>query len=67
MVNTEKLRGRIVEENKTIQKLAPICGYSAYTLGKMIANKTPMTLEVSKTLAEELNIKKGEISDFFYK
>lgn len=67
MVNTEKLKGRIVEERKTIQILAPKCKYSAYTLGKMISNKTPMTLEVSNILVEELNIKREEIPDFFYK
>lgn len=67
MVNTEKVRGKIVEENQTIQKLAPKCKYTAYTLGKMIANKTPMTLEVSKILAEELHIDRKEIPDFFYK
>ena len=67
MVNTEKVKGRIVEENQTIQKLAPKCGYSAYTLGKMISNKTSMTLDVSKILAEELHIVREEIPDFFYK
>lgn len=67
MVNTEKVKGRIVEMNTTIQKLAPKCSYSAYTLGKMISNKTPMTLDVSKTLSEELHITREEIPDFFYK
>lgn len=67
MVNTVKVKGRIVEKNKTIQKLAPKCGYTAYTLGKMISNKTPMTLDVSKKLSEELDITNEEIPDFFYK
>lgn len=67
MINTEKLKGRIIEKGKTIQKLAPKCGYSAYTLGKMISNKTPMPLTVSDILVEELNISREEIPDFFYK
>lgn len=67
MINTEKLRGRIIENNTTIYKLAPKVGYSAYTLGKMISNKSKMTIDVSEKLINELDIKEDEIVQFFYK
>ena len=66
MVNTKKIKARMIEKDKNIQKLAPKVGYTAYTLGRMISNKTAMTLDVSKVLMIELDILDEEIPDFFY-
>ena len=65
MINTLKLKGRIAEKGKTIQKLAPIAGCSAYTLGRKIANEAPMTKEEAMILCEELQICNNEFADFF--
>lgn len=66
MINTLKLKGRIAEKGKTIQKLAPIAGCSAYTLGRKIANEAPMTIEEAMILCEELQICNNEFADFFF-
>ncbi len=66
MVNTMKLKGRIVEKNTTIGKLAKKVGYSAYYLGRMISNKAEMPLKVSSILKQELDITNEELTDFFY-
>ncbi len=65
MVNTLKFKGRMAEKEKTIQKLAPIVGCSAYTLGRKIANEAPMTIEEAMILSEELEIYNEEFADFF--
>lgn len=66
MINTAKLKGRIVEKGKTIQTLAPKIPCTPYTLGQKIANETPMHIEELEILAEELEIPKNEISEYFF-
>lgn len=65
MVNTAKIKGRIVEKEKTIQSIAPKIPCSAYTLGQKIANETPINLEEVITLCNELDIKENEFAEFF--
>lgn len=65
MVNTAKIKGRIVEKGKTIQAIAPKIPCSAYTLGQKIANETPMNLEEVIVLCNELDITEGEFAEFF--
>jgi len=65
MVNTSKIKGRMVEMNKTIQSLAPKVGFTPYTLGQQISNKKPMSLETAYVLSEELEIKDNEFAEFF--
>ena len=57
MVNTAKIKGRIVEKEKTIQAIAPKIPCSPYTLGQKIANETPINLEEVMVLCDELDIK----------
>ena len=45
MVNTNKLKGRIVEQGLTIGSLAALIGISPSTLGRKIRNLSDMTLE----------------------
>lgn len=66
MINTAKLRGRIVEKEKTIQSLAPKIPCTPYTLGQKIANETPMQIEEATVLANELDIPDNEIVDYFF-
>ena len=65
MVNTAKIKGRIVEKGKTIQAIAPKIPCSPYTLGQKIANETPINLEEVIVLCDELEIKENEFSEFF--
>jgi len=66
MINSAKLRGRIVEKGKTIQVLAPKIPCSAYTLGQKIANETPMQIEEASILINELEIPQEEIVEYFF-
>lgn len=66
MINSAKLRGRIVEKEKTIGFLATKIPCSPYTLGKKISNETPMTIEEALILIEELEINETEIPDYFF-
>lgn len=65
MVNTAKLKGRIVEKGKTIQLIAPKIPCSPYTLGQKIANETPINLDEVITLCKELDIEENEFAEFF--
>ena len=67
MVNTAKIKGRIVEKGKTIQALAPKIPCSPYTLGQKISNETPINLDEVMTLCAELDIKGEEFAEFFLK
>jgi len=66
MINTTKVKGRIVEKGKTIQVIAPKIPCSSYTLGKKIANKAPMNLNEVAILCNELEIKQEEFPEFFF-
>lgn len=65
MINTSKVRGRIVEKGKTIQSIAPKIPCSPYILGRKIANESPMSLEEASNLSKELDIKEEEFTEFF--
>lgn len=65
MVNTAKIKGRIVEKGKTIQSIAPKIPCSAYTLGQKIANVKPINLEEVMILCDELSISEAEFAEFF--
>lgn len=65
MVNTSKLKGRIVEKGKTIQVIAPKIPCSPYILGRKIANESPMSLEEASILCDELDIEENEFAEFF--
>lgn len=65
MINTQKIKGRIVEKGKTIQSIAPKIPCSPYTLGQKIANESPMSLEEASVLSEELDITENEFAEFF--
>ena len=66
MINTAKMRGRIIEKGKTIQTLAPKIPCTPYTLGRKISNETPMQIEEATILANELEIRDDEIVEYFF-
>lgn len=65
MIDTFRLKLRIMEKKKTIQKLAPKVHLSAYTLGQQISNKKPMNIETAYILCDELDIADKDFSAFF--
>lgn len=65
MINTAKVKGRIVEKGKTIQAIAPKMPCSAYILGKKISNESPMNLDEVMVLCDELDIVMDEFAEFF--
>ena len=65
MINTAKVKGRIIEKGKTIQGIAPKMRCTPYTLGRKIGNETPMNLEEALILSDELQISKEEFAEFF--
>lgn len=65
MINTAKIKGRIVEKGKTIQSIAPKIPCSPYTLGQKIANETPINLDEVMVLCKELDINEKEFAEFF--
>jgi hypothetical protein len=65
MINTAKVKGRIVEKGLTIQAIAPKAGCSAYTMGRKIANEAPINLDEVIILANELEISEKEFAEFF--
>lgn len=65
MINTSKVRGRIVEKGKTIQSIAPKIPCSPYILGRKIANESPMNLEEAIILGNELDISKEDFAEYF--
>ena len=66
MINTAKIKGRIVEKEKTIQSLAPKIPCSPYILGQKISNKAPMHIEEAETLIDELQIPIEEVPEYFF-
>ena len=66
MVNTRKLRGRIIEQGMNYEKIAEIMGISSCTFGKKIRNIARMDLVEAEFLMKILNIPKDEFFDYFY-
>ena len=66
MVNTNKLKGRIVERGLTLRRLSDELGMSPATLGRKIKNKSPMTLEEVEALRDFLEIAPCRIMEYFF-
>ncbi|MBE7048966.1 MAG: helix-turn-helix transcriptional regulator [Ruminococcaceae bacterium] len=66
MVNTNKLRGKIVEQGLTFAKLAQMLGVSPSTLGRKIKNLSAMTLEEVEQIRDFLGIPPSQIMEYFF-
>lgn len=66
MVNTSKIKARIVERNTTIGKLASEMGLSAYSLGRKIGGRSVMTLDEADKLQHLLSISDNDFKSYFY-
>lgn len=65
MVNTQKIKGRIIEYGFTIQTLAPEIPCTPYTLGQKLNNEQPIWLHEIEKLIDLLCIKDSEFNEFF--
>ncbi len=66
MVNTNKLKGKIVEQGLTFHRLSQMIGVSPSTLGRKIRNLSDMTLEEVEMIREILNIPPSRIMEYFF-
>ncbi|MBR7164503.1 MAG: XRE family transcriptional regulator [Clostridia bacterium] len=66
MVNTNKLRGRIIEQGLTIGSLAPMIGISPSTLGRKIKNHADMTLGEVESIRCVLKIPPERVMEYFF-
>ena len=66
MVNTNKIRGRIMEQGLTIGSLAPLVGVSPSTLGRKIKNNADMTLGEVEAIRDVLNIPPERVMEYFF-
>ena len=66
MVNTNKLRGRIMEQGLTIGSLASMIGISPSTLGRKIKNQADMTLGEVEAIRSILKIPPDRVMEYFF-
>jgi transcriptional regulator with XRE-family HTH domain len=65
MVNTKKLRGKIIERGLNYEKVAECLNVSSCTFGKKMRNISAFTLNEVEVLIKLLNIPVSEIVDYF--
>ena len=65
MINTRKLKARIIEQGFTQETLAPVIGMSSSTLGRKIKNSADMTLREVAVICEVLDIPQEKILEYF--
>lgn len=66
MVNTQKIKAKIVEKGLTIREIAPIMHLSAFTLGKKINGVSDMSLSEADALQNILGISDSEYRLYFF-
>ncbi len=66
MINTNKLRGKIMEQGLTLGGLAQMIGISPSTLGRKIRNVTDMTLGEVEDIRCILKIPPERVMDYFF-
>lgn len=66
MVNSSKLKGRIIEFEMTQAEIAEKCGISQPALNQKINNLRPMDLDEAYKLAKLLDIPDNEYGLYFF-
>lgn len=67
VVNTNKLKGKIVECGMNISKLAELIGIDKATLYRKInANGQTITIKEADLISKELKLSKEEVNDIFF-
>lgn len=67
MVNSNKIKGRIVELGLTQKDLAKALGVALPTVSQKINNVRSMNVKEAFIIAEVLNIPDKEFRDYFFK
>ena len=66
MVNTNKIKARIIELGMTQSGVADSMGMAQATLNLKISGKRPLTIKDADKLISILNISKKEIGEYFF-
>lgn len=66
LINSNKLKGRLVEKGLTQKDVANILGIAQPTVNQKINNVRPMDLNEAEKLAELLDIKPEEFQIYFF-
>ena len=67
MVNTNKLKGKIVECGMNISELAELIGIDKATLYRKInANGEAITIREADMISKELKLSREEVNDIFF-
>ena len=66
LINSNKLKGRLVERGLTQKNVADVLGIAQPTVNQKINNIRPMDLNEAEKLAELLDIKPEEFQIYFF-
>lgn len=66
MVNTLKIKAKLVEKDMTQSDLARVLGVAQPTLSQKINNRRPITLDEAEKMCEVLGIEPNEFASFFF-
>ena len=66
MINTLKLKAKIVERGYNYQTMAEIMGLSACTFGKKMRGAATMTVVEAEQMIKILEIPKDEVVEYFF-
>ncbi len=66
MVNTRKLRARIIEKGMTYEEMSQMLGISSCTFGKKIRNIAEMSLSEAELIIKILNIPMQDVLEYFF-
>lgn len=66
MIDTHKVKVRMMEKEINQKKLATLMGMAQSTLSQKINNSRPMNLEEAEEMSKLLNISQEEFSEYFF-
>jgi len=66
MVNTKKIKARLVELGTTIAHISGDMDMTPYTLGRKIGNQSDMTLNEANKLQKLLDISDDDFNAYFF-
>jgi len=66
MVNTKKIKARLVELGTTIAHISGDMDMTPYTLGRKIGNQSDMTLNEANKLQKLLDIPDDDFNAYFF-
>lgn len=66
MVNTRKLRGKIIEKGFTYAAISDMLGMSSCTFGKKMRNVSEMTISEAEQIISILSIPPSDALEYFF-